>query len=227
MDLPDVFCWTRFGVEAGQDFGSILQRKEEERSRNDGLFLWGIGNSVVPSLGVLLENSPTPKVVFSRIRSQPRQVDEKPRHVAVWTEAIAPNGENYPIPSGSLLTSHASGGNKRRHQALVLRSSSPLKLDETGDTFSMASLRNLRSGNPIGPSQVTAIVRYVGAESKIGGARYSAGMIVDLVFPFLVSLENPVIVPTSGMKDEALTEMCWSIRRSHETSKTSEQLALF
>lgn len=227
MDLPDVFCWTRFGVEAGQEFGSILRRKEEERRRNDGLFLWGIGNSVVPSLGVLLENTPTPKVVFSRIRSQPRQVDEKPSHVAVWTEALAPNGENFPIPPGTLLTSHASGGNKRRHQALVLRSSSPLKLDETGDRFSMTSLRNLKSGNPIGPSQVTAIVRHVGEEGDVGGARYSAGMVVDLVFPFLVSLKNPVIVPTSGMKDEALTEMCWSIRRSREAPNAGGQLALF
>ena len=50
MDLPRFFCWTRFGTEAGQPIEQILERKEQERIVNNGLFLWGIGNSLTPSM---------------------------------------------------------------------------------------------------------------------------------------------------------------------------------
>lgn len=46
MALPDYFVWTRYGTEGGEAAGSILARKEQERQRAGGLFLWGIGNSV-------------------------------------------------------------------------------------------------------------------------------------------------------------------------------------
>jgi len=227
MGIPDVFCWTRFGVEAGQDFSSILERKEDERQKNGGLFLWGIGNSITPSLDKLLHINPAPKVVFSPIRSQPRRVDEKPSHVAVWTSARTPRGEVFGLPQGSLLTSHASGATKRRHHALVLQSSQPLALNDDGERFTMSSLRNLRTGNPVGFSQVTAIVRRSKNMTDNSGTTYSAAMVVDLVYPFVLTLENPVILPTEGIRNDALTKLCWDVKRSHQDLVADEQLALF
>jgi hypothetical protein len=69
--LPDCFCWTRFGTEAGQAIVHILQRKEQERSANDGLFIWGIGNAIGPSIRELVRRTNRPEVLFSPIKSSP------------------------------------------------------------------------------------------------------------------------------------------------------------
>ena len=50
QELPTIFCWTRFGGEAGEPIEQILFRKEQERLANGGVFLWGIGNAVGPSI---------------------------------------------------------------------------------------------------------------------------------------------------------------------------------
>ena len=46
--LPDLFCWTKYGTEAGEDIGAILERKESERLASGGTFLWGVGNAIGP-----------------------------------------------------------------------------------------------------------------------------------------------------------------------------------
>jgi hypothetical protein len=53
--LPGFFCWTRIGPEAAEPIQGILRRKEQERVANGGVFLWGIGNAVGPSLSELLD----------------------------------------------------------------------------------------------------------------------------------------------------------------------------
>jgi 4-aminobutyrate aminotransferase-like enzyme len=52
--VPDIFCWTKMGTEAGQTLGTILRRKELERQAGSGIFAWGIGNSLgaSPALAV-------------------------------------------------------------------------------------------------------------------------------------------------------------------------------
>src|ERR1700728_56037 len=37
VGIPDRFCWTRFGTEAGESIEHILNRKEEERLANGGI----------------------------------------------------------------------------------------------------------------------------------------------------------------------------------------------
>ena len=76
--LPEAFCWTKFGVEAGEPPLSIFQRKELERRRNGGIFLWGIGQSIGPSLPDLLRVTPSPEVLFSPIRTPAAAHDVSP-----------------------------------------------------------------------------------------------------------------------------------------------------
>lgn len=86
--LPNKFCWTRFGTEAAESVELILQRKERERIANQGLFLWGIGNAIGPSIKELVKCVRKPEVLFSPIRSAPNFKDVKPATIATWTTAF-------------------------------------------------------------------------------------------------------------------------------------------
>ena len=70
--LPTIFCWTRFGAEAGETIETILERKERERQANRGVYFWGIGNSVAPGIAELVRRTTSPEVLFSSIKSRPR-----------------------------------------------------------------------------------------------------------------------------------------------------------
>lgn len=234
MTIPDVFCWTRFGVEAGQDVAAILARKDAERRDNGGIFLWGIGNSVLPSLPALLAACDRPRVIFSPIRSRPRSVDTDPAAVAVWTHARTPNGTAWSLPAHSLVTSHAERASGH-HFALVCHSDHALRISEDGPTLAMSRLRNLRSSRPVGSSQVTAIVRYRSPHDGPNHARaddddleYSATMIVDLAPPYVVILEAPVVVYTVGRMGDDLLEACWTnYRRARISNPRAHQYDLF
>ena len=227
MSLPWVFCWTRFGVEAGQDVEAILQRKEVERRTNGGVFLWGVGNSVLPSLDALLAADPQPRAVFSPIRSRPRPTDAAPSRLAVWTRARVAGGGVWRLPSSSLVTSHADGV-LRRHYALVCRAAKPLRLVREGETFRSDSLYNLRTGRPVGFSQVTAIVQRRDEKEALEhhGTVYTAAMIVDLVPPYAVALEAPVVMPVQGRDSDTLIGACWEARQRVEGNPIG-QLDLF
>ncbi len=197
ITLPNTFCWTRFGVEAGQDVNVIFARKERERSANGGIFLWGIGNSVLPSLPYLLRTASVPQAIFSPILSKPRQIDVAPGAVAIWTRARTADGCGWTLPAGSMVTSHA-GRATGQHYALVCRSDRRLSLSNDTPQFRMSELANLRTGRPIGASQVTAIVRsgYSGRES---GPVYRAAMMVELAAPYIIALQAPIVVATEGL----------------------------
>src|SRR5437867_244002 len=159
MPIPEVFCWTRFGTEAGQTIDAILTRKEKERLANGGMFLWGIGNAIGPSLAELLRRESAPEALFSPIKSQPKPEDVSPPAVAAWTKAETLDGDVFQIPDHSLVLSrYATAGAKRAHYALVCHSSEPLKIAKSGDELVLEELRNLLTGRPIGASQVTAVV---------------------------------------------------------------------
>src|SRR5690349_21544155 len=103
--LPEAFCWTRFGTEAGEGIYEILRRKELERRANDGVFYWGIGSSVAPGIAALLELTDFPEVLFSPIRGRPRRQDASPPEVFKWTRARTLHGERIAIPEAVLVTS--------------------------------------------------------------------------------------------------------------------------
>jgi hypothetical protein len=193
-ELPTVFCWTRFGSEAGQSAEAIFKRKELERQANLGIFLWGIGTSVGPSLALLLKEDLCPRVVFSPMRTKAKTVDAAPKRVFAWTQAIALGGVPWPLPSGTLITSRADAertGQKRQHYALVCRAMVPLGSGTAPLNLSITALRNLASGAALGASQVTSIVRSVGSH---GDGDYEVAVVADLVYPFFVKLVDPVLI---------------------------------
>lgn len=196
MELPKHFVWTRYGSEAGQSAHAILQRKERERQIAGGVFLWGIGNSIAPSVRALLsatENT-TPTVVFSPMLSKPKAIDVKPARVVKWLSAIGLDGQSWPMPIGSLVTSRFDAGRqpKRRHYALVCSRQAALEPDELAPMFSVESLRNFASGNPVGHSQVTSVVsRADGRHNDLNGP-YVAALAATLVYPYILELSTPV-----------------------------------
>src|SRR5208283_70677 len=120
LNLPNCFCWTRFGSEAGQGIEQILRRKEEERIANNGVFLWGIGNSVGTAMAELVRRCGRPEVLFSPIKSSAKSSDALPESVVAWTRAETVYGEEFSLPAHSLVTSRQSVAfPKLTHYALV------------------------------------------------------------------------------------------------------------
>jgi hypothetical protein len=194
--IPDAFCWTRFGTEAGETIEEILQRKEQERQDNDGVFFWGIGNSVAPGLAALLERCDRPEVLFSPIKGRPRAVDRAPAARFVWRAGRALDGERFELPTSARVTSGGpAGGPGRAHYALVCASAHPLSIIPGGSDLDFFAMRNFVSGSPLGVSQVTAVVRTI-REQPSSDMRYGVAMRAVLAPPYFVRLteifEEPV-----------------------------------
>lgn len=203
-DLPQVFCWTKFGAEAGEQPLSIFKRKELERSRNGGVFLWGIGQSIGPSLPDLLRVSPAPEVLFSPMRSAAAARDASPAQVVLWCHAVGYDGHRFRLPEYSLVTSRMDPARPRSgHYALVCEAGEPIPEPEgKGHRLSLEALRNLRSGTALGASQVTAIVRRLPATAP-ARIEYPVAARARLVYPYLVRLSRPIPLPESCRLDGA------------------------
>lgn len=196
MTLPDQFCWTRFGTEAGQSIDQILWRKEQERIANGGLFFWGIGNAVGPSLRELIRQNNHPEVLFSPIKSAARVQDASPEAVVAWTSGRTLHGRPFQMPERAIVTSRFSPASPRgAHYALVCSSSKPLSLTGSNPPIEFGELRNILTGRPIGASQVTSVVYRDGNMVKPSRS-YDVAFRVQLVDPFLVRLENHVRLPS-------------------------------
>lgn len=191
-ELPDAFCWTRFGPEAGESFGEILARKNREREECGGLFLWGIGSAVGPAISALLTHTDTPEVCFSPIRSKPRGVDVAPSHVVRWTRGLGLFGDSFEIPEGACVTSRWDPNRTQTPRyALVCQTRLPLALDDYGE-FGFGELSNLVSGSPVGASQVTAVVRRNKDASAERGRVYGVALRASLAWPYLIRLTEPL-----------------------------------
>jgi hypothetical protein len=185
--VPKRFCWTRFGTEAGERVEAILARKEHERRAAGGVFFWGVGNSVGPGIAALLAEEGQPEVLFSPIRSRPQAADIAPDAIVRWLAAETLEGKRFDLPSDARVTSR---GGRLAHYALVCESAQPLVARHLA-RLRFGSLRNLRTGNPVGPSQVTAVVRRVGTGH---GADYVVALRARLVEPYFLRLVDPVAV---------------------------------
>lgn len=196
MVLPEAFCWTKFGTEAGEAADAIVGRKERERIKNGGVFLWGIGNSIKPSLLALLNLEPEPTVVFSPMLSRPAPCDVFPRQVGAWRSAIGLDGQAYELPEHTSVTSGARAAEPpQRHFALVCqRDDALLRANEEG-RLDDGALRNLRTGSAIGGSQVTSVVRCADTTSERG--RYRVAFKAALIHPYLVKLCDWMPLPKS------------------------------
>jgi hypothetical protein len=202
--LPQVFCWTKFGAEAGEQPLSIFKRKECERRRNGGVFLWGIGQSIGPSLPELLRATPVPEVLFSPMKTASAARDTSPTQVVMWCRAVGYDGHQFRIPEHSLVTSRMDPVRPRSgHYALVCEAGEPiLEPEGKGHCLSLEALRNLRSGTALGASQVTAIVRRLPATAP-ARIEYPVAARARLVYPYLVRLTRAIPVPESCRVDGA------------------------
>jgi hypothetical protein len=200
MSVPRCFVWTRFGTEAGQTITEILRRKERERVANDGVFYWGIGNAVGPSILELLRQSDEPEVLFSPVKSVPRRDDVTPKSVVAWTAAAGLDGKPHHLPLWSLITSKFTIG-RQRHYALVCRSDSSLvsgfgSVEARIEKIAIGALTNLVTGRPLGASQVTAVVRRR-TRCASPAAEYTVDFRAKLVPPFFIHLSAPQPITVS------------------------------
>jgi len=179
------FIWTRYGTEAGEPIAEILRRKETERAANNGIFLWGIGNVLGPSIQALEERVADPCVVFSPIKAPPRTIDVQPFKVVSWTTGELIDGTAYKLPVHSIVTSRA----KRAHYALVCFSPQELHFEDVTETVRFGTLRNLVSGRPLGRQQVTAVVER--CMTSCGDTYAYPATVVSLYPPYYVKLKDP------------------------------------
>ena len=205
MSLPKYFCWTRFGSEAGQSIEQIFARKEQERIANGGVFFWGIGNAIGPSMLALVQRTSSPEVLFSPIRSAARREDTMPSRVVAWTEGRTLGGEEYQLPQQSLITSRLDAQRPRsKHYALVCYSESALTIGISEQQIQFGKVRNLLTSRIVGASQVTAVVCLSIAESPTKTLTYDVALRSRLAPPYFIELRAPIpLADSSG-------DNCWA-----------------
>ncbi|OYT98859.1 MAG: hypothetical protein CFE40_08615 [Burkholderiales bacterium PBB1] len=125
--------------------------------------------------------------------TQPRTLDVAPAEVVVWESARGIDEQEWEMPAGTLVTSRggAAGVSKSRHYALVCQRNEPLRVNDSGDRFAIADLVNFASGNPVGHSQVTAVVNRTGRSAD---GPYVAAVIATLAYPYVIELSDPIKV---------------------------------
>jgi hypothetical protein len=209
IPLPDAFCWTRIGTEAGQSLQDILARKELERRACGGAFLWGIGSAVLPAVHELTETQSEPQVLFSPIRSSASAIDINPKTVVAWVDYLDSDGNKRPLPRGAIVTSRgesARGAAKRSHYALFCESTRPL-VARPEATVDFYSLKNIRSKRAVGFSQVTAIVVVDKTTAATTELSYSIAFRATLVEPYCARLVDPV-----AFGDQEMAHMLNAVR---------------
>jgi len=194
--LPGSFCWTKMGAESGEQLQLIIRRKEWERSLGNGLFFWGIGQSLGGNADLAMRAGETLKVFFSPMISKAKAIDSAPDETVVWTAFTDAYGEEHPLPEHALITSRASlpsGRRKEFHYALVCRS--PTSLATPGRlSVDPTSICNFATNKPLGASQVTAIVRNRCERKAAGGRTYPISFFAELVQPYFVRLSAPRVL---------------------------------
>jgi hypothetical protein len=133
----------------------------------------------------------------------------RPPAVAAWALGETLDGDVYRLPEHSLVTSRydpvATGV---MHYALICFSRQPLITEEPVAKLTFAALKNLRTGRPIGASQVTAVVLREGLDHRNGGRTYDIAIRAELVYPYFVKLRRPVPLPQPSSTDASNHE--WS-----------------
>jgi len=196
--IPDIFCWTKMGAEAGQGLDSILYRKELERMAGNGSFAWGIGNSLGNSAKLAIQQSKTGEVdvLFTPMKSAPKFADTNPSHLFLWMYYEDASGAVVELPEHILITSRGSEG-KRTHYALLCHSTDKIEASDLGG-FNSTNVRNFISMNPVGASQVTSVVRYQTIDND--DKPYRVSFKAKLHGEGFVKLVNPISINQSLMQ---------------------------
>lgn len=193
------------GVESGESLDLIIRRKDWERQLGNGLFFWGVGQSLGENArDAAASVDGVMKVVFSPMASKAKDIDVTPGDVFVWNSWIDSSGQHHSLPEHVLITSRAdlpSGRRKTSHYALVCKSAAPLAAT-TELEVTAAFLRNFSSDKSLGASQVTAVVR--NAEYALSGnvaKKYSVSFVADMEAPYSVQLASPELLSRSDVRD--------------------------
>lgn len=199
--VPDIFCWTKMGTEAGQTLDAIIRRKELERRAGNGVFAWGIGNSLGTSVDLARQMSPggNVDVLFTPMKSAPKQTDVAPSQTFLWLSYIECDGRIAALPEHLLITSRG-GVSKKTHYALLCHSDSSIEEEAMESYIYAASARNLASSNRIGPSQVTSMVHYGCHLDMPNDVPYKVAFRAVLHKQGFLKLVNPVCLEGSVAK---------------------------
>lgn len=184
------FVWTKMGVESGEDLNRIVARKEEERKSGNGIFWWGIGNSLGASVReqARAQGGQLP-IVFSTMLSSPKNIDVSPGIVWRWTKWEDEDGFLRDIPPHVRVISRGDPS-KGKHYALVCLSNEPLRLGNDRHKFDPTQYLTFSKGKIPGASQVTALLRDTPREHDVG--QYAISLRATLVEPWNPKLASPV-----------------------------------
>lgn len=185
------------GAEAGQALSEIVRRKDLERECGNGVFAWGIGNSVGPAIkhAKYAEQVSVLEALFTPMKTAPKAIDTTPASIVMWLGFLSDTGKVEPLPEHMLVTSRGqsgSGEEKRTHYALICRSTAPLTAQGVRHVIDHRAACNLVSSNPVGASQVTSVVRYRPIVSH--DAAYPVLFRAELTGQAFVRLTDPVVL---------------------------------
>ena len=189
------------GSEAGETLDQIIQRKEVERLANNGSFAWGIGSSLGDSVEMLKQVTEQATVVFTPMLSKPKYIDEQPSKLLLWLGGRTRSGKRVDLPDYSLLTSRGhteTNDSKKKHYALLCRSNGSITL-KSECRLDGASVVNLKTGNPVGSSQVTAVVKRTD-QNKGQPRLYDVGFTADLSEHVQIILDHFVVVSAKDIR---------------------------
>lgn len=137
-----------------------------------------------------------PEVLFSSIKGPPRKVDVAPARVVEWQVGQTITGHRFALTPNFHVRGGSGAETMSPRYALVCASEQPLAVSDYG-RLNFGSLRNLISGNQLGASQVTAVVRRL--KKQDGDARdYVVAMRARLVEPFFIRLREPSDAPSAS-----------------------------
>lgn len=233
--IPPVFCWTKMGTEAGQPLEAILRRKELERRAGDGVFAWGIGNSLGVSAKLAQQEMQHNEVdvLFTPMRSAAKHIDAAPSQVLLWLGYLNEGGEQVRLPSHMVVTSRgnlAQAGGKRSHYALICNGHHDITTPTNGGVINANKARNFASLNPLGASQVTAVVRYQSSRDELPEKSYPVTFRAKLHGTGFVRLASPVLL--DGELAALYRQLCksataeeWAEGAAHLRQKAEEAKA--
>jgi len=191
------FVWTKPGTEAGEHLADIIARKNAERIAGNGVFWWGIGNSLGPAVCEAAKAAGgTLPVIFCKMLGDAQSHDVTPTVTVRWKKWQDWDGKIADIPPFVRVTSRGvdrKGRDKRKHYALVCRSDGPIVFDPNGRSFDpRCCLTHL--GKVPGDSQITGLLQG-DVNAPHHGARYHIAFRAILIFPWQATLLEPDPLP--------------------------------
>jgi hypothetical protein len=199
---PKYFIWTRYGEESGALIEDIIAQNGAEQDAT-GMFHWGIGQSVVNGVDALVakceaENVP-PRVYFTRMSSQSREIDRNATSGLVLWNSFKDKDGIKPLPDGALVI---SSGHRQKHYALVCRTDGPLSIDTKHFMIDTQKVRTLPKGAGFSASGTTGVYELCEEiNADIKHRSYTVTINAELVAPYHVELYDPLPITTAQRDD--------------------------